>query len=54
MTEKTDIRDSDEKVVEIEMERLGYKKNPVIILVRVKIKIFYQENKVLTKFCGVG
>ena len=24
MTEKTDIRDSDEKVVEIEMERLGY------------------------------
>lgn len=42
------------KVVEIEMERLGYKKNPVIILVRVKIKIFYQENKVLTKFYGVG
>ena len=31
MTEKTDIRDSDEKVVEIEMERLGYKKIPVII-----------------------
>ena len=54
LTEKTDIRDSDEKVVEIEMERLGYKKNPVIILVRVKIKIFYQENKILTKFCGVG
>ena len=24
------------------------------ILIRVKIKIFYQENKVLTKFCGVG
>ncbi len=24
LTEKTDIRDSDEKVVEIEMERLGY------------------------------
>ena len=22
--------------------------------IRVKIKIFYQENKVLTKFCGVG
>ena len=31
LTEKTDIRDSDEKVVEIEMERLGYKKIPVII-----------------------
>ena len=31
MTEKTDIRDSDEKAVEIEMERLGYKKIPVII-----------------------
>ena len=28
MTEKTDIRDSDEKVVEIEMERLD-KKNAV-------------------------
>ena len=26
MTEKTDIRDSDEKVVEIEMERLDKKK----------------------------
>ena len=24
------------------------------ILIRVKIKIFYQENKVLTKFCGAG
>ena len=24
------------------------------ILIRVKIKIFYQENKELTKFCGVG
>ena len=24
------------------------------ILIRVKIKIFYQENIVLTKFCGVG
>ena len=24
------------------------------ILIRVKIKIFYQENKVLTKFCEVG
>ena len=24
LTEKTDIRDSDEKVVEIEMGRLGY------------------------------
>ena len=24
LTEKTDIRDSDEKVVEIEMERRGY------------------------------
>ena len=24
------------------------------ILIRVKIKIFYQENKVLTKFCGGG
>ena len=24
------------------------------ILIRIKIKIFYQENKVLTKFCGVG
>lgn len=24
------------------------------ILIRVKIKIFYQENKVLTKFFGVG
>ena len=31
MTEKTDIRDSDEKVVEIEMERLEYKKIHVII-----------------------
>ena len=31
LTEKTDIIDSDEKVVEIEMERLGYKKIPVII-----------------------
>ena len=31
LTEKTDIRDSDEKVVEIEMERLGYKKIPAII-----------------------
>ena len=24
------------------------------ILIRVKIKIFYQENKVLTKFCAAG
>ena len=24
------------------------------ILIRVKIKIFYQENKELTKFCGAG
>ena len=37
MTEKTDIRDSDEKVVEIEMERLRTFTNPLFFVSCEKI-----------------